>query len=111
MPWGSISTEPEVDAWFASLTLRQLGHVAFALDLLAEFGPLLGEPHTRQLDRKLRELRFRLEGQDIRNTYTIAYGRDIRLLTVFTKHRARERREIARAVRALRNFNDRQQPT
>jgi hypothetical protein len=32
--------------------------VAFYIDLLADQGPLLGEPYTRQLDGKLRELRF-----------------------------------------------------
>ncbi|WP_199754927.1 type II toxin-antitoxin system RelE/ParE family toxin [Amycolatopsis sp. WAC 04197] len=34
--------------------------MAFYGDLLAEQGPLLGEPYTRQLDGKLRELRFHL---------------------------------------------------
>jgi hypothetical protein len=36
------------------------------IDLLAEQGPLLSEPYTRQLDGKLRELRFRLGGQAVR---------------------------------------------
>jgi len=34
--------------------------------LLAEQGPLLGEPYTKQLDRKLRELRFHLERRAVR---------------------------------------------
>jgi hypothetical protein len=45
------------------------------VDLLAERGPLLGEPYTRQLDGKLRELRFHLERRAVRVTYWIAAGR------------------------------------
>ena len=69
--------------------------------MVAERGPLLGEPYTRQLDGKLRELRFHLEGRATRVTYRIASGRRIVLLTVFIKTRMREPTEIARARRAL----------
>ena len=62
---------------------------------------MLGEPYTRQLDRKLRELRFHLDRQAVRITYWIASGRRIVLLTVFIKTRMREDREIERARRAL----------
>ena len=64
-------------------------------------GPLLGEPYTRQLDGKLRELRFHLERRAVRVTYWIATGRRIVLLTVFAKSRMREEREIQRARRVL----------
>ncbi|HEY0806092.1 MAG TPA: type II toxin-antitoxin system RelE/ParE family toxin [Pseudonocardiaceae bacterium] len=74
---------------------------AFYVDLLAEQGPLLSEPYTRQLDGKLRELRFHLDGNAIRVTYWIASGRRIVLLTVFPKRRMREEREIDRARRAF----------
>jgi phage-related protein len=53
------------------------------------------------LDRKLRELRFHLDQQAVRITYWIASGRRIVLLTVFTKTRTHENREIERARRAL----------
>ena len=75
---------------------------AFYVDLLAAEGPLLGEPYTRQLDGKLRELRFHLDGQAVRLTYWIATGCRVILLTVFRKTRMRERREVDRARRALR---------
>jgi Helix-turn-helix domain/Phage derived protein Gp49-like (DUF891) len=55
---------------------------------------LLGEPYTRQLDGKLRELRFHLERRSIRITYWIATGRRIVLLTVFHRTRMREVQEI-----------------
>lgn len=41
---------------------RVSGVGQFYIDLLAERGPLLGEPYTRQLAGKLRELRFRSDG-------------------------------------------------
>jgi hypothetical protein len=62
---------------------------------------LLGEPCTRQLDGKLRELRFHLDGRAVRVTYWIAPGRRIVLLTVFAKTRMREVGEVERARRAL----------
>jgi hypothetical protein len=62
---------------------------------------LLGEPYTRQLDGKLRELRFHLDGRALRVTYWVASGRRIVLLTVFAKTRMREVGEVERARRAL----------
>jgi hypothetical protein len=49
----------------------------FYVDLLAERGVLLGEPYTRQLRGKLRELRFHLEREAVRVSYWIAPGRRI----------------------------------
>ncbi|GIH99551.1 hypothetical protein Pta02_15600 [Planobispora takensis] len=54
------------------------------------------------MDGKLRELRFHLDELVMRITYWIAPGRRIVLLTVFSKTRAREDREIERARRAMR---------
>jgi hypothetical protein len=80
---------------------RTLGHVAFYIDLLARRGPLLGEPYTRQLEGKLRELRFYIGRERYRISYYIAAGRRIILLTVFAKDQPRERAELARARRAM----------
>jgi hypothetical protein len=60
---------------------------------------LLGEPYTRQLSGKLRELRFYCGGERIRISYWIASGR--RILTVFAKTKMRETAEIARAAAAM----------
>jgi len=99
--WGEVELEPEVDSWFDTLDKHDQGIVAFYIDLLAEQGVLLGEPHTRQLDGKLRELRFHLEREAVRISYWIAPGRRIVLLTVFRKRQMRERAEVARARRAM----------
>lgn len=101
MSWGTVELEPEIRDWLESLPIGQFATAAFYIDLVAERGPLLGEPYTRQLDGKLRELRFHLEGRATRVTYWIASGRRIVLLTVFTKTRTREPTEIARARRAM----------
>lgn len=101
--WGSVELEPEVVEWLESLPDDQFGRVEFYIDLLADRGAQLGEPYTRQLQGKLRELRFYLGPQSdaVRVTYYIATGRRIILLTVFRKQRQRERAEIDRAVRAM----------
>ncbi len=69
--------------------------------LLADDGPLLGEPYTNQLDGKLRELRFHLERDAVRITCWIASGERIILLAVFRKTRDRETSEVERLARAL----------
>ena len=101
MLWGGVELEPEVRDWYLALPEGQQARVRFHFDRLAELGPLLGEPHTRQLQGKLRELRFFLAGRAIRVTYWIAPGRRIVLLTVFIKTRRREGLEIRRAGLAL----------
>ena len=102
MLWGDVELEPEVSEWYLELDERLQARVAFHIDRLAREGPLLGEPHTRQLDGKLRELRFYLQGRDTRITYWIAPGRRIVLLTVFAKSGRQERRQVQRAKRAMR---------
>lgn len=101
MAWGTVELGLEVRDWLESLSTSQFAAAAFYVDLVADRGPLLGEPYTRQLDGKLRELRFHLEGRAVRVTYWIASGRRIVLLTVFTKTRMRETGEIERARRAV----------
>ena len=101
MPWGKVELEPEVEDWMRRLSDSDFGQAAFYVDLLAEQGSLLSEPYSRQLHGKLRELRFFVGRQQTRVTYYIATGRRIILLTVFRKTKQIERREIARAVKAL----------
>jgi len=102
MLWGTVELEPEVRDWLEKLPTGHFATAAFYVDLLAEYGPLLGEPYTRQLDGKLRELRFHLDGEAVRVTYWIASGRRIILLTEFRKTRMRESREVHRARVAMR---------
>lgn len=101
MTRGAVEMEPEVLTWLEGLSTANFATVPFHVDLLAEQGPLLGEPYTRQLDGKLRELRLHLNRQSVRISYWIAPGRRIVLLTVFVKQGRKEPREIARARRTL----------
>src|SRR5690349_16413862 len=101
MSWGTVELEPEVRDWLEDLPTALFARAAFYIDLLGEHGPLLGEPYTKQLDGKLRELRFYVERDAVRVTYWIASNRRIVLLTVFRKTRQREDRQVERARRAL----------
>jgi hypothetical protein len=101
MTWGEVELEPEVDDWFDTLGQADKETAAFYVDLLAERGVLLGEPYTKQLRGKLRELRFHLERQAVRITYWVAPDKRIVLLTVFRKQRMREEAEVQRAWRAM----------
>jgi hypothetical protein len=111
MGWGVVELEPEVTAWLDTLTDEEFGQVERYIDRLADQGVLLGEPFTRQLDGKLRELRFYLGRRQTRITNYIAAGRTIVLLTVFAKTRPRERAEIDRARRAMRRCIDEEHVT
>jgi hypothetical protein len=104
MAWGSVELEAEVAEWVEALPAAEFGRAEFCIDLLADRGPLLDQPHTRQLRGKLRELRFYLgaTGQAVRLSYYMAGGRRIILLTVFRKQRRQERAEIERAYKAMR---------
>ena len=64
-----VEIEPEVRAWLESLSDRDLGRVDFPVGLLAEQAETLGEPYTRHLGGKVRELRFSLLRQQTRVTY------------------------------------------
>ncbi len=66
MTWGTVELEPEVQNWLEGLPTTEFATTAFYVDLLAERGPLLGEPYTRQLDGKLREWRFHLARKAMR---------------------------------------------
>jgi hypothetical protein len=101
MSWGEVELESEVAGWYLSLGETDRARVRFHVDRLADLGPLLDEPHTRQLDGKLRELRFFLAGRPTRVTYWIAPGRRIVLLTVFEKTQRRERSEVRLARAAM----------
>lgn len=106
MDWGTVELEPEVRDWLRGLSENAVNHVAFYIDLLAERGPLLSEPYTRQLDGKLRELRFWLSSQPTRISYWIAPGRRIILLSVWHRTKMRESAQIERARRALQQCQD-----
>lgn len=52
-----VEVEPEVRAWLAGLSDRDFGRADFLVGLLAEHAETLGEPYTRHLGGKVRELR------------------------------------------------------
>jgi hypothetical protein len=96
----AVEIEAEVRSWLAALSDRDFGRVDFLVGLLAERAEDLGEPYTRHLGGKVRELRFHLLARQSRVTYWLAPGRRVILLTVFHKTRNTEVAEVARALQA-----------
>jgi hypothetical protein len=96
----AVEIEAEVRSWLAALSDRDFGRVDFLVGLLAERAVDLGEPYTRHLGGKVRELRFHLLARQSRVTYWLAPGRRVILLTVFHKTRNTEVAEVARALQA-----------
>jgi phage-related protein len=95
-----VEIEPEIRSWPASLPDRDFGRVDFLVGLLAEHADDLGEPYTRHLGGKVRELRFHLLRDQTRITYWLAPGRRVILLTVFRKTRSAQTAEVARGPQA-----------
>jgi hypothetical protein len=93
-----VEIEPEVRQWLDSLSDHDYGRAEFYADLLADNAETLGEPYSRHLGGKVRELRFHLQRQQVRITYWLASGRRVILLTVFNKT---QRSEVAEVDRAL----------
>ncbi|MGW7288258.1 type II toxin-antitoxin system RelE/ParE family toxin [Streptomyces sp. NPDC054847] len=98
----AVEIEPEVRLWLANLPARDYLIVEHIVVRLACNATTLGEPYSRHLGGRVRELRFDLgHNRDaVRLPYWLAPGRRIVLLTVFRKNRQREDAEVARARRA-----------
>ncbi len=92
-----IEIEPEVRDWLELLPFRLYRRVEDKTDRLLDEPTTLGEPYSRHLGGKLRELRFELDGEAVRIPYWLAPGQRIVLLTVFRKTRMREAAEVERA--------------
>jgi hypothetical protein len=95
-----IELEPEVREWLETLRLKDYVKVEAMADILAERAETLGEPYSRHLSGKTRELRFYVDRSAARISYWLAPGARAVLLTVFRKTRQIERAEVARAVTA-----------
>ncbi|MCU1647909.1 MAG: addiction module toxin RelE [Nocardia sp.] len=106
----AIELEPEVRAWFDTLTKAEYRAVELKVDRLADQPTTLGEPWTRHLDGPVRELRFRLNDASVRIGYWLAPGRRLILLTVFHKTRMREKLEVDRVVRAQKECESEHDP-
>ncbi|MGC0414961.1 type II toxin-antitoxin system RelE/ParE family toxin [Embleya sp. AB8] len=96
-PW-QIEIEPEVRQWPELLSDAQYDKVERAADMLAAQPTTLGEPYSRHLGGKVRELRFTIDGNAVRITYWLGPNRRIVLLTVFRKTRQHEATEVERAL-------------
>ncbi|MFJ7630517.1 type II toxin-antitoxin system RelE/ParE family toxin [Streptomyces sp. NPDC097595] len=97
-----VEIEPEVRKWLELLKDAHYDKAERAVDMLVDRPTTLGEPYTRHLGGKVRELRFTMDGSAVRITYWLAPEQRIVLLTVFRKTRQRESAEVERAQQAQR---------
>ena len=97
-----MEISPEVENWYATLKSKDKAMADRAFDRLAQLGPGLRMPHARPLGGGLSELRFTCEGMARRVTCYIDMRAKVITLTTFRKQRQNERREVARARRAMR---------
>jgi hypothetical protein len=98
-----VEIEPEVRQWLDSLSDHDYGRAEFYADVLADSAETLGEPYSRHLGGKVRELRFHLQRQQVRITYWLAPGRRVILLTKFYKTQRSEVAEVQRAFIAQKD--------
>ncbi|MFD6325981.1 type II toxin-antitoxin system RelE/ParE family toxin [Streptomyces sp. NPDC058442] len=84
----------------AACPFRFYRRVEDKTDRLLDDPTTLGEPYSRHLGGKLRELRFELDGEAVRLPYRLAPGQRIVLLPVFHKARMCEVAEVERAQQA-----------
>jgi hypothetical protein len=102
----TIEISREVERWYIRLNSRDRAFADRAFDLLAEHGPMLGMPHSKQLGGGLRELRFHCAGVARRVTYYLDPSKYVITLTTFRKQRANESREIVRARMAMQQHRN-----
>jgi hypothetical protein len=95
-----VEMEPEVSSWLAGLADQHFASVDFAVGRLAASPTTLGEPYSRHLGGKTRELRLYLGSKKVRISYWLAPRQRIVLLTVFNKSKQVERAEVDRAKAA-----------
>ena len=72
MTWDVEFTD-EFGAWWRTLTEDQQDDIAYSVGLLAELGPVLGFPHSSQVNGSrhshMRELRTQSRGRPLRTLY------------------------------------------
>lgn len=90
-----------------SLDVRTQAKVANSLDLLAEFGVLLGSPHVKKVSgTPLWELRI-LGTNNLRILYIATIGKSFLLLHGFLKKKQKtDKREITIALQRLKDYQD-----
>lgn len=98
-----IEIEPEVRDWLELLPFRLCRRVEDKTDRLLDEPTTLGEPYSRHLGGKLRELRFELDGEAVRIPYWLAPGPRIVLLTVFRKTGCARQQKLSARTKSRRS--------
>ena len=95
--------DTSLEKFICSLEKQTIAKVLRSIDLLEEFGPVLGMPHTKKISPRLFELRIR-GVQEIRIFYTF-YKSQIWLLHGFIKKSEKTpKKEIRTALQKLKKL-------
>lgn len=81
----SVRGDYPVAEFIESLTTKEQAKIARSIDLLEEFGILLGMPHVKKLEKDLWELRILFSGNIYRIFFTQKDKQTIMLLHGFKK--------------------------
>ena len=88
-----------------SLPLKAKARTVKSLDLLESYGIQMGEPHVKNVGRKLWELRVKAEEGIFRFFFTVKKNRIIILLHGFQKKSERiPKRELGIAIRRMKEI-------
>jgi len=99
-----ILLDSSLEEFIGSLQKSTIAKVLRTIDLLGEFGPKLGMPHTKKISAQLFELRIR-GTQEIRIFYTF-HKSQIYLLHGFIKKSERTpKKEIRLALQKLKELD------
>lgn len=93
--------DKKVDEFIKSLDITSGTKVARMLNLLEQFGPILGMPYSRSLGNKLFELRIRGQ-QEVRIFYTFYRGKAFLLHGFIKKTQKTPLKELEKAQTKLR---------
>jgi len=94
-----------VELFFASLEKATMAKVLRAIELLEQFGHRLGMPHSKNIERRLFELRVR-GMQEVRMFYTFHHGEAVLLHGYVKQSRRIPVRELAIARQKLQGLDE-----
>lgn len=105
MSWTVTFFDSKVEAQALALPTSILANFLHVLEMIQDFGPALGKPHTAPMGAGLFEIRAKGKEGIGRALFCIAKDREIVILNIFTKKTQRTpRQEIDKARRRMKEI-------
>jgi phage-related protein len=93
--------DASIEKFIESLEKQKIAKVLHAIDVLEEFGPRLGMPHSKKVARSLFELRVRGE-QEVRIFYTFHRSSIVLIHGFVKKSQQTPKKEIRVALQRIK---------